>query len=317
MPLVGSDPVTTWLVKSCLDVLAPPITKMVNLSLVNGRVPEIWRTNVVILLLKKPGPDFVYKNFRPISNLSFISKVVEKAALQLLLVHCEKNAPFLNSSQASVSITRQRLLIFMNMDNKGVTLLVLLDLSAAFDTIEHSILLNILKQDFGVAGPALNWFDSFLSGRKQRILVGDKTSDDFNLNCGVPHAGKLYGACFIYSLSVSSLLFLSTSLPSMVMMATLRFTSFRPCSIHSEINAVSVIEKCIADVRSWFIGDRLMINDVKTDFPIIGTRQQLEKTTIESITIEDTVIKPLKSVRNLWSWFDAHMRMNVHNRQYL
>ena len=131
-----------------------------------------------------------------------------------------------------------------------------MDLSAAFDTIEHSILLTILQQDFGVDGSALNWFDSFLSGRKQRILVGDKTSDDFNLNCGVPQG--------------------------------------------------------IADVRSWFIGNLLMINDGKTDFLIIDTRQQLEKTSIESIIIGDTVIKPSKSVRNLGSWFDAHMRMNVH-----
>ena len=76
--------------------------------------------------------------------------------------------------------------ILMSMDNKEVTLLVLLDLSAAFDTIEHSILLNILQQEIGVVGTALSSFDSFLSGRKQRILVGDKTSDDFNLNCGVP-----------------------------------------------------------------------------------------------------------------------------------
>ena len=74
----------------------------------------------------------------------------------------------------------------------------------------------------------------------------------------------------------------------------------------------SVIEKCIADVCSWFIGNRLMINDVKTDFLIIGTRQQLEKTSIESIIICDTVIKPLESIRNLGSWFNAHMRMNVH-----
>ena len=73
-----------------------------------------------------------------------------------------------------------------------------------------------------------------------------------------------------------------------------------------------MIEKCIADVRSWFIGNRLMINDAKTDFLIIGTRQQLEKTSIESIIIGDTVIKPLESVQNLGSWFDAHMRMNVH-----
>ena len=73
----------------------------------------------------------------------------------------------------------------MSMDNKEVTLLVLLDLRAAFDTSKHSILLTILQQDFGVTGTALNWFDSFLTGRKQRILMGDKTSDDFNLNCGV------------------------------------------------------------------------------------------------------------------------------------
>ena len=64
--------------------------------------------------------------------------------------------------------------------------------------------------------------------------------------------------------------------------------------------------------HSWFIGNRLMINDAKTDFLIIGTRQQLEKTSIESIIIGDTVIKPLESVRNLGSWFDAHIRMKVH-----
>ena len=87
------DPIPTWLVKSCLDVLAPSITKMVNLSLLSGRIPENWRTAVVIPLLKNPGLDLVYKNFRPISNLPFISKVVEKAALQQLLVYCEKNAP--------------------------------------------------------------------------------------------------------------------------------------------------------------------------------------------------------------------------------
>ena len=79
------------------------------------------------------------------------------------------------------------------------------------------------------------------------------------------------------------------------------------------MNIVSCqLEKCIADVRSWFIGNRLMINDAKTDFLIIGTRQQLEKTSIESIIIGDTVIKALESVRNLGSWFDAHIRMNVH-----
>ena len=58
------------------------------------------------------------------------------------------------------------------------------------------------------------------------------------------------------------------------------YLSFPPCSIHFVINAVSAIEMCIADVRSWFIANRLMINDAKTEFLIIGTRQQLEKASI-------------------------------------
>ena len=155
------DPIPTWLLKSCVDVLAPPITEMVNLSLLSGHVPEYWRTAVVSPLLKKPGLDLVYKNFRLVSNLPFISKVVEKAALQQLLVHCKENAPLpkFQSSFRKYHSTETALLkvqndILMSMDNKKVTLLVLLNLSAAFDTTEHSVLLNILQQDVGVVGTA-------------------------------------------------------------------------------------------------------------------------------------------------------------------
>ena len=83
------DPVPTWLLKSCLDVLTPPISDMVNLSFLSDHVPENWRTAVVFPLLKKTGLYLVYKNFRPVSSLPFIAMVVEKVALQKLLVHCE------------------------------------------------------------------------------------------------------------------------------------------------------------------------------------------------------------------------------------
>ena len=145
----------------------------------------------------------------------------------------------------------------MSMDNKEVTLLVLLDFSAAFDTTEHSILLNILQQDVGVVETALNWFDSFLSGRKKRIFVGDKTSDDFNLNCGVPQ-----GSCMgpiLFTLYVSHLFnILSQHLPSIHGYAddTQIDLSFRPSSIHSDFNAVCASEEYIADVRYWFIANR-------------------------------------------------------------
>ena len=201
-----------------------------------------------------------------------------------------------------------------------MTLHVLLDrLSAAFDSIEHSILLNILHQDFGVVGSALNWFDSFLSSRKERILVGDKTSHDFNLNCAVPQ-----GSCMgpiLFTLYVFPLFnIISQYLPSIHGYAddTQIYPSFRTSSIHSYIRAVSVIEKCIADVRSCFIANRLMINDAKTEFLTIGTRQKLEKTSIESITIGNTVIKTLESVRNLgYYWFSAHMNVHIGKIFYL
>ena len=136
------DPVPTWLVKSCLDVLAPSIAELVNLSLLSGCVPENWRTAVVIPLLKKPGLYLVYKNFRPVSNLPFISTVVEKAALQQLLVHCEKNAPlpkfqsaFRKYHSTETALFKVQNDILMSMDNKEVTLLVVLDLSPAFDKL--------------------------------------------------------------------------------------------------------------------------------------------------------------------------------------
>ena len=94
--------------------------------------------------------------------------------------------------------------ILMNMENQQVTLLMLLDLSAAFDTVNHRILLDPLPSDFGISGSALNWIESYLSNRTQRIYIDGVLSSNFNLKFGVPqgscpglllfslYAGKLF-----------------------------------------------------------------------------------------------------------------------------
>ena len=135
------DPVPTWLLKSCLDALAPSITEIVNMSVLTGLVPDNWKTALVVPLLKKPGLDLVLKNFHPVSNLPFISKVAEKAVLQQLLHHCENHAPlpkfqsgFRKFHSTETALLKVQNDILLRMDNKEVTLLVLLDLSAAFDT---------------------------------------------------------------------------------------------------------------------------------------------------------------------------------------
>ena len=131
--------------------------------------------------------------------------------------------------------------------------------------------LNVLERDFGVSGTALKWFDSFLSDRKQRVLISGKASDDFNLNCGVPQ-----GSCLgpvLFTLYVSRLFYISQHLPSAHGHAddTQLYFSFRPMSLESQVEVIKVLESCIAEVRSWFILNRLTINDIKTEFLIIGS----------------------------------------------
>ena len=121
-----------------------------NFSIRGGFVPADWKCALVKPLLKKPDLEPVFNNFRPVSNLSFISKCAEKLVLQQL-PHCSEDAPLPSNQSAyrKCHSTKTCLLkvqndILLSMDKQEVTLLVLLDLSAAFDTIDHNLLLDLL-----------------------------------------------------------------------------------------------------------------------------------------------------------------------------
>ena len=149
------------------------------------------------------------------------------------------------------------------------------DSSAAFDSAEHSILLRFWSRRSCFK---LVRLISFWTNNVYLSVIALLTTSIWTVES--PRV-IVWDHC-IYSLpDVSRFLnIVSQHLPSAHSYADDNqiYLSFRPCSIHSEINAGSGIKKCIAYVRSWFIGNRLMINDSKTDFLIIGTRQQLEKT---------------------------------------
>ena len=139
------DPVPTWLLKRCSSEISPVITKMINLSFQHCHFPGSWKIAHVNPLLKRSGLDAEFANFRPVSNLSFVSKTTEKASVNQLL-HCKSFAllPTNQSVYGKFHSTETALLrvqsdILMSMDRQEVTLLILLDLSAAFDTIDHTI----------------------------------------------------------------------------------------------------------------------------------------------------------------------------------
>jgi len=149
-PLVHLDPIPTWLLKLCIDELLPVLTEMVNLSIRGELVPVNWKCALVKPLFKKLDLEPVLNNFRPVSNLSFISKCAEKLVFQQLLSHCSENAllPSNQSAYRKHHFTKTCLLkvqnhILLSMDWQEVSLLVLLDLSAAFDTIDHKLLRNL------------------------------------------------------------------------------------------------------------------------------------------------------------------------------
>ena len=176
--------------------------------------PAHFKSALVSLLLKKPtlNRDDM-KNYRPVSNLSFLSKFLEKVVTSRLNSHINSShtsndyqsacRKFHSTETALLKIHND---ILSSMDDGRVIALTLLDLSAAFDTTDHAILLRRLGNWFGVSGKVLDWFKSYLTGRSQRIKLGKCLSSRSDLSFGVPQ-GSVLGPLLVtlYTTSLSSL----------------------------------------------------------------------------------------------------------------
>ena len=174
------------------------------MSLETGQFPDVWKEAIGYALLKDVDCGTTFTNLRLISNLSYISKLTEKAVFQQLNKYLSTHElyPKLQSAYRKHHSTETALLkvindILVNMKSQHVSLLVLLDLSAAFDTIDHSLLIDRLKYKLGVNGTVLAWFSSYLTNRKQRIHINGSISEIFALNYGVPQGSCLGPLLFI------------------------------------------------------------------------------------------------------------------------
>ena len=178
------DPIPTSLVKNSdmLDVLLPLLTKSVNDSLSSGDVPVSLKQAAALPLLKKQGLDSEeMKNYRPVSNLPYVSKLREKVVANQIMTYMYSNdlhEPLQSAYRPGHSTETAMLKIKNDIDvasdqGDGV-LLVWLDLSAAFDTIDHKIMLSRLKFYCGrhITGNALKWFKSYMENRTQTVLTG-------------------------------------------------------------------------------------------------------------------------------------------------
>ena len=268
------------------------------------------------MTLKKHNLDIAYKNFRPVSNLAHISKLSERASVHQLTEHLKVTD--LQSAYKSLQSTETALLkvkndILMSMNQQHVTLLVFLDLSAAFDTIHHDKLIQRLESDCGVTGNALSWFRSYLSDRFQRVSVNGGLSKKFLLCQGVPQGSCLGPLLFIiYTRKLFDIV--ERHLPQVHCYAddTQLYVSFSPNQSAEADGALKSMTDCISDVRTWMISDYLMLNDDNTEFLILGTKQQLAKVNIDDIKVGSANVSPVSVVRKLGSWFDLQLTMSSH-----
>ncbi|KAF7235294.1 Vomeronasal type-2 receptor 26 [Varanus komodoensis] len=227
------DPCLSWLINNSKHRIGTWILEVVNASLREGRVPAPLKEVVVRLVLKKASLDpEMATNYRPVANIPFLGKVLERVVvgqLQALLDETDYLDPFQSGFRPGYSTESALVALYDDLcrekDRGSVFLLVLLDLSAAFDTIDHGILLDRLA-GLGVRGTALQSFRSYLNGQFQKVVLWT-----MDLHHG-SYAMEYRGGPFC--------------------------------------EAVAVLNRCLAEVMGWMRANKLKLNPGKTEVLLVG-----------------------------------------------
>ena len=313
------DPIPTHLLKECLPSLLPFITQLINQSITSGYVPSSFKQALVRPLLKKPSLDpESLQNYRPVANLSFISKVLERIIADQLYAYLDENDLYgkMQSAYRPKHSTETALLkiqndVLMSLDQGQEVVLVLLDLSSAFDTIDHSLLLERLKQRYGIAGLAIEWVQSYLEGRTQCVVIDSKESSTSRNAFGVPQGSVLGPILFIlYTAPLGDIIQAHGMEHTLYADDTQLYLSVKPME-HNK--AKKQIEACIADIRIWMQQNKLKLNDSKTEILHVTSKNR-KSDNFPSLSTGESSSKPVETVRNLGVTMDNQLTMIDHVR---
>ena len=297
------------------------ISDIINTSLRDGIVPESFKRALVKPLLQKPGLELLEKNYRPVSNLSYISKLAECVMAAQLVTHIERHgmmeahqSAYHSSHSTETALLKVKTNIIQALDNQEVACLILLDLSAVFDSIEHDILLNRLKSRFAVTGVALKWLGSYLKDRSQVVeigvpLSGGSRSEFAKIRSSIPQGPVLGLILFtIYTVPIGDICRKHQVAFHLYADDTQIYVSFRPSIPSSKHECIANIEKCIEEIGMWMTQNLLKLNNDKMEFILMSTQQQLSKLDNISLHIGSDTIKPTDHVRNLGFIMDSLLK---------
>ena len=314
----ASDPLRTRVLKDCVDLLVPFLSHMFNLSLSSGVFPAQWKASVVTPKLKKSKSDVNDpSSYRPISNLPVLSKVLERIVSAQLRSYLSSNnlLPSLQSGYRPNHSTETALLkvtcdILRDMDNGHMCLLSFLDLSSAFDTVDHHILLRRLFSSFGLNDRVLDWFSSFVLDRTMSVRFDNVKTTPRAVSCGVPQ-GSVLGPLLFVMYVVDVIPIVQDHLLKVHMFADdlQIYGSCRP-------NLTSVLSTnvscCLDAVISWCSSNRLLINPAKSEIMWCASLQRKANIPVSPIRVGSSLVSPASSVRCLGVTLDSHLSFDQH-----
>ena len=313
------DPFPSALLKANISAISPFITKIINHSLLAGYIPSALKTAVIRPLLKKSTLDPEnLSNYRPISNLPFLSKILEKIVAAQLHNHLTHNSlfekfqsGFRHGHSTETALVRVTNDLLMAADSGSPSLLILLDLTAAFDTVDHNILLHRLQHTIGLSDNVLNWFTSYLTDRTEHVALGKARSLTHKVICGVPQGSVLGPTLFtLYLLPLGRVI--SKHGISYHCYADDTQLYLRTTSTSTTPLPTSTLTTCLEEIEAWMTLNFLHLNSSKTEAILVGTPHQLRSSTITSITFSGQNIPLSASVTNLGVKIDPQLTFDTH-----
>ena len=314
------DPAPTKFVLEFLETLLPVYERIINSSLLSGIVPKAFKTAAVIPLLKKSGADTdVLGNYRPVSNLPYASKLLERAVSDQLQTHLQNNnlnvkfqSAYRRAHSTETALVRTVNDLLSVVDSGDNALLVLLDLSAAFDTIDHPLLLRRLSAEIGIDSTALEWFSSYITDRTQRIHVAGCISAETPLPCGVPQGSVLGPLLFsIYTRQLADVVG-SFSVGYQFFADDSELYARIPIDHDMASHALNNVQECCVEIGRWMNRNKLKLNDQKTEALLCGSSHGRKSCPTESLLVGDAEIQFSSSVKTLGVVLDSDLSFEQH-----
>lgn len=293
----GLDGIPSRFIKDSAQIIAGPLAHIINLSIIQGVVPDDLKSARVVPIYKKSDKTDV-GNYRPVSILSILSKVIERVIYDQLEDYLASNSllykhqsGFRHGYSTDTCLVHLTDYIRFQMDKGHLVGMILLDLQKAFDTVNHSILLMKLKA-MGLTQSSLMWFSSYLSDRHQLVELSGTRSSTKNITCGVPQGSILGPLLFLIYVNDMSAVVKNKLLlyaDDSAILVSARNKSDIENKLSNDLNNVS----------HWLVNNKLSLHLGKTESILFGSKPRIRSQPSLDITCNGSSIESKTSVKYL------------------